>query len=401
MGCQTNPKVKNTYKCVKDVQLNKYERRRVFNLFSALDAKHTKKLDAGEMSRLLQGIRSAVDSKKYPALIEAVSRSTYFSKDDLNKDKFVEFNEFLKAMTQVKNRDPKDFGVFLKAAKTIKPLKTNDVCRPNGSGDACPRQQTCRLTQKGSTPIRRVVGGRQLEAEAAAKPTKRPSRPFGPPSYKAPKYQCKRDMKLSSSERSRVGKLFHAMDKDNNHKLSSTEYSSLMHQVYEESRKTHDYSLQTAIYESAYYTVSDKNGDKYIELNEFLAGCTKLKNRDPKDFGKFLQIAARIKKLMSARRARTRTSPPPRAPPAPPANTPTANTPASATKPAARLKTRGASPSWTVESCTFTAKCCGGDASFTFLLLLCDHFFGRTNKQTNKKVFSAKDYFPIRGRPLL
>ena len=26
-------------------------------------------------------------------------------------------------------------------------------------------------------------------------------------------------------------------------------------QVYEESRKTHDYSLQTAIYESAYYTV--------------------------------------------------------------------------------------------------------------------------------------------------
>ena len=39
-------------------------------------------------------------------------------------------------------------------------------------------------------------------------------------------------MKLSSSERSRVGKLFHAMDKDNNHKLSSTEYSSLMHQVW-------------------------------------------------------------------------------------------------------------------------------------------------------------------------
>merc|ERR1712037_184145 len=81
-----------------------------------------------------------------------------------------------------------------------------------------------------------------------------------------------------------------------------------------------------------------------------------------------------------ARRARTRTSPPPRAPLAPPANTPTANTPASATRPAARLKTRGASPSWTVESCTFTAKCCGGDASFTFLLL-CDHLFGRTNKQ--------------------
>merc|ERR1712037_623327 len=54
--------------------------------------------------------------------------------------------------------------------------------------------------------------------------------------------------------------------------------------------------------------------------------------------------------------------------------------PASATRPAARLKTRGASPSWTVESCTFTAKCCGGDASFTFLLL-CGHFFGRTNNQ--------------------
>merc|ERR1712032_87506 len=298
MGCQTNPKVKNTYKCVKDVQLNKYERRRVFNLFSALDAKHTKKLDAGEMSRLLQGIRSAVDSKKYPALIEAVSRSTYFSKDDLNKDKFVEFNEFKMAMTQVKNRDPKDFGVFLKAAKTIKPLKSNDVCRPNGAGDSCPRGQTCRLTQKGSSinryPImdgrmpRTVVGGRQLAARTT--PARgRPGRPFGPPSYKAPKYQCKNDIKLSSSERSRVGKLFHAMDKDNNHKLSSTEYSSLMHQIYEESRKTKDNSLQTAIYESAYYTVSDKNRDHFIELNEFIAGCTKLKNRDPQEFGQSCQ----------------------------------------------------------------------------------------------------------------
>lgn len=313
--CAVNPKAKTTtkrphqyvarkYHCVKDQQLSKYERRRVFNLFSALDAKHEKKLDAAEMARLLQGIRAAVDSKKYGALIEAISRSTYFSKDDLNKDQYVEFNEFLKAMTSVKNRDPKDFGVFLKAAKTIKPLKVNDVCRPNGSGDACPRGQTCRLTQKGSTAIRYpVMDGRELiprvgGRELAAKTTKRgPSKPFGPPSYKAPKYQCKHDTKLSSSERSKIGKLFHAMDKDNNHKLSSSEYSSLMHQVYEESRKTHDYSLQTAIYESAYYTVSDKNKDKYIELNEFLAGCTKLKNRDPKDFGKFLQIAARIKKL--------------------------------------------------------------------------------------------------------
>jgi len=142
----------------------------------------------------------------------------------------------------------------------------------------------------------RTVGGRQLAAKTtrAGKPG---SRPFGPPSYKAPKYQCKPDVKLTSSEKSRVGKLFHAMDKDNNHKLSSSEYSSLMHQIYEESRKTKDYSLQTAIYESAYYTVSDKNRDHFIEYNEFLAGCTKLKNRDPKDFGKFLSIASRIKKL--------------------------------------------------------------------------------------------------------
>jgi len=295
--------VARTYKCVKDLQLTKTERRRVFNLFSALDAKHEKKLDAGEMARLLQGVRSALDSKKYAALIEAISRSTYFSKDDLNKDNYVEFNEFVVAMTQVKNRDPKDFGVFLNAAKTIKPLKTGDVCRPNGSGDACPKKQTCQLTQKasGSPYIRRDGPERQMIPRAlAAKTTKGTgggSKPFGPPSYKAPKYQCRKDVSLTKDERTRVGKLFHAMDKSNDHKLSSTEYSSLMHQVYEESRKTKDYSLQTAIYESAYYTVSDANKDHYVELGEFINGCTKLKNRDPKDFKTFLSIASRIKKL--------------------------------------------------------------------------------------------------------
>ena len=60
--CQVNLKAKTTtkmphqyvarqYHCVKDLALSKYERRRVFNLFSALDAKHVKKLDAGEMAR--------------------------------------------------------------------------------------------------------------------------------------------------------------------------------------------------------------------------------------------------------------------------------------------------------------------------------------------------------------
>ena len=121
------------------------------------------------MSRMLQGIRSGLDTKKYGALLEAVSRSTYFYQDDVNKDKFIEFNEFLKAITSIKNRDPKDFAVFLKAAKSIKPLKTGAVCRPNGSGDACPKGNTCQLTQKGSGHIYRPVyddvrvGGRQLQ----------------------------------------------------------------------------------------------------------------------------------------------------------------------------------------------------------------------------------------------
>merc|ERR1719476_236262 len=87
------------------------------------------------------------------------------------------------------------------------------------------------------------------------------------------------------------------MDTSGDHKLSSTEYSGLMHQVYTENSKTHDNSLSTAIYESAYYTVSDRNKDHYVELNEFIAGVTKLKNRDPKDFPEFLKIAARLKQL--------------------------------------------------------------------------------------------------------
>ena len=95
------------------------------------------------------------------------------------------------------------------------------------------------------------------------------------------------------------------MDTSGDHKLSSTEYSGLMHQVYTESSKTRDYNLRTAIYESAYYTVSDQNKDHYIELNEFIAGVTKLKNRDPLDFGKFLEIAARIKKLKTGQTCST------------------------------------------------------------------------------------------------
>ena len=119
------------------------------------------------MSRMLQAIRSSLDARKYSALLEAVSRGTYFYQDDLNKDKYIEFGEFLKAITSVKNRDPKDFAVFLKAAKTIKPLKSGSVCRPNGAGDACPKGNTCQLTQKASgRPVyidRPRVGGRRLQ----------------------------------------------------------------------------------------------------------------------------------------------------------------------------------------------------------------------------------------------
>ena len=160
---------------VVDLALSKSERQRAFNLFTALDAKHQKKLDSSEMSRMLQAIRSSLDVKKYSALLEAVSRSTYFYQDDVNQDKYIEFREFLKAITSIKNRDPKDFAVFLKAAKTIKPLKSGSVCRPNGAGDACPKGNTCQLTQKGTShyyqPVYRepVVGGRQLQGIVVAK----------------------------------------------------------------------------------------------------------------------------------------------------------------------------------------------------------------------------------------
>merc|ERR1712048_1303475 len=193
------------------------------------------------------------------------------------------------------NRDPKDFNAFLKVAKKLKPLKTGGVCRPNGSGDACPKGNTCQLTQKGTShyyqPVYRgpVLGGRQLQAVTT----------FGPPSYKEPKYLCKKDVSLSSDERKKAFALFHAMDKSNNNKLSYIEFSGLMHQVYQESYKTHDHSLSTAIYESVYYTVSDTNKDHMIEANEFIAGITKLKNRDPQDFPTFMKIAAQLKTLKS------------------------------------------------------------------------------------------------------
>ena len=113
------------------------------------------------------------------------------------------------------------------------------------------------------------------------------------------------DVSLSSDQRKQAIALFHAMDKSNDNKLSSTEYSGLMHQVYQESGKTHDYSLQTAIYESVYYTVSDTNKDHMIELNEFIAGITKLKNRDPQDFPTFMKIAAQLKTLKSGQECST------------------------------------------------------------------------------------------------
>jgi len=95
------------------------------------------------------------------------------------------------------------------------------------------------------------------------------------------------------------------MDKSNNNKLSYIEFSGLMHQVYQESYKTHDYSLSTAIYESVYYTVSDTNKDHVIELNEFIAGITKLKNRDPQDFPTFMKIAGELKTLKSGQACST------------------------------------------------------------------------------------------------
>ena len=162
---------------VADTALSHTEKRVAFNLFSALDAKHQKKLDNSEFGRLLQGVRAGLDAKKYGALLEAISRSTYFYTDDLNKDKYIEFNEFMKAITSIKNRDPKDFGAFLKAAKKIKPLHSGSVCRPNGTGDACPRKQTCQLKVKGTgspyTIVRDGIKPRQLAAKTTT-PIRRP-----------------------------------------------------------------------------------------------------------------------------------------------------------------------------------------------------------------------------------
>merc|ERR1712087_66460 len=51
------------------------------------------------------------------------------------------------------------------------------------------------------------------------------------------------------------------------------------------------------MYVSAYLSVSDADKDNYVDKDEFIAGGTKLKNRDPMDFPTFLKIAAQFKTL--------------------------------------------------------------------------------------------------------
>lgn len=89
------------------------------------------------------------------------------------------------------------------------------------------------------------------------------------------------------------------MDKNNDGKLSNKDYYALMDQVhFAEQRNLHNNNaLHDAIYSSLHWIVSDTNGDKCVDENEFVAGCAKLKNRDLKDFDWFLTIARNIKKL--------------------------------------------------------------------------------------------------------
>jgi len=113
--------------------------------------------------------------------------------------------------------------------------------------------------------------------------------------YSAPKYTCAHTMPLTSNERKGVISLFHKIDKDHNNKVSTGEFYTLLNAVSAEVGKTHHYNLRTSIYSSVYYTASDTNHDHNIELNEFIAGVTKLKNIDPKDFPEFMKVAASIK----------------------------------------------------------------------------------------------------------
>ena len=125
------------------------ERAVASNLFSALDAKHKGKLDHAAIHRFMTEIPDALDFKTYTNLVTAV----YRSKDFLFRQA-VDRSEFMNVITAIKNRDPKDFAIFLQTAKTVKPLKTGSACLPYGLGDSCPKHNTWTAhCQPGVQPI--------------------------------------------------------------------------------------------------------------------------------------------------------------------------------------------------------------------------------------------------------
>lgn len=112
-----------------------------------------------------------------------------------------------------------------------------------------------------------------------------------------PVYACKRDVALTNNERKDVTTLFNTLDRNLDQTLSQSEFSALERQIYEQSYSTNDYSLQHALYVSAEFSMSDLNNDGSVDFDEFIAGITKLKNRDPIDFPAFLEIAATFQTL--------------------------------------------------------------------------------------------------------
>jgi len=174
---------------------------------------------------------------------------------------------------QEQGPQPQGFRGILGHFSKINPRHTTgSKCQIYIQEDFCPKSNTCRLFKKDyETPI----------------------------AYKGtiqnniyPEGICVKDVALTAAESKQVLDWFHTLDKHNTSKLSQYDAGVLDPNHYH-----FDVHLENSILKSVHITASDKNKDGYIDLNEWVAGCAKLKNRDPQDFPTFLQFVNLLKPL--------------------------------------------------------------------------------------------------------
>ena len=126
-------------------ELTQTERAQANNIFTALNTNKDKGVSRQEFNQLLYAVRETMghDTKLYGEVYNYI-----IAHGDTNKDKIVEYSEFLKACQTLKAKDPKSFPTFLESAVKLKPLVLGDPCVTYGMGKkACPSGSSCQRTR--------------------------------------------------------------------------------------------------------------------------------------------------------------------------------------------------------------------------------------------------------------